>query len=318
MPSPPETQSLAVGLHSLRGEAWEKAVAYLGQAGSEAIARSAYREAAESLEQAISALEHLPEEASRFTRSIDLRLDLARPTLYQLGDVKRAAAVLREAEARALALGDDRRLGRVTAQLVFCLRVMGHKSEAILAGERALDIARRLSDLEIEIPANTGLGQVLYDRGDYRDAAALFRRNIDVLVGGLSLRSFRGGAPRSIHSRTCLASSLARSASSTRRRAARTRRCPPPMRSSIHTAWSSRRRFRPRVAPAGRLGDGPSTSSSPRSPSRGRPMPRCGSRESRPRSARPTSWPVDPATPTSCSRRPSRERSRASSCTSGR
>ena len=205
----PETQSLAVGLHSLRGEAWEKAVAYLGQAGSEAIARSAYREAAESLEQAISALERLPAEASRLARSIDLRLDLARPTLYQLGDVKRAAAVLREAEARALSLGDDRRLGRVTAQLVFCLRVMGHMSEAILAGERALDIARRLSDLEIEIPANTGLGQVRDDQGDYRDAAALFRRNIDVLVGGLSLRSFRGGAPRSIHSRTCLASSLA-------------------------------------------------------------------------------------------------------------
>ena len=205
----PETQSLAVGLHSLRGEAWEKAVTYLGQAGSEAIARSAYREAAESLEQAISALERLPEEASRLARSIDLRLDLARPALYQLGDVKRAAAVLREAEARASALGDDRRLGRVTAQLVFCLRVMGHKSDAIRAGEGALDIARRLADLEIEIPANTGLGQVLYDQGNYRDAAALFRRNIDVLVGGLSLRSFRGGAPRSIHSRTCLVSSLA-------------------------------------------------------------------------------------------------------------
>ena len=205
----PATQSLAVGLHYLRGEAWDKAVEYLGQAGSEAIARSAYREAAESLEQAIAALEHLPVDASRLARSIDLRLDLARPTLYQLGHVKRAAAVLREAEARARALGDDRRLGRVTAQLVFCLRVMGHKSEAVLAGERALDIAWRLSDVEIEIPANTSLGQVLHDQGDYRRAAALFRRNIDVLVGELSHRSFRGSAPRSIHSRTCLVSSLA-------------------------------------------------------------------------------------------------------------
>ena len=205
----PATQSLAVGLHYLRGEAWNKAVEYLGQAGSEAIARSAYREAAESLEQAIAALEHLPADAAQLARSIDLRLDLARPTLYQLGHVKRAAAVLREAETRARTLGDDRRLGRVTAQLVFCLRVMGDKSQAVLAGERALDIAWRLSDVDIEIPANTSLGQVLHDQGDYRRAAALFRRNIEVLVGELSHHSFRGGAPRSIHSRTCLVSSLA-------------------------------------------------------------------------------------------------------------
>jgi tetratricopeptide (TPR) repeat protein len=197
-------------------------------------------------------LERLPTEASRLARSIDLRLDLARPTLYQLGEVKRAAAVLHEAEARALDLGDDRRLGRVTAQLVFCLRVMGHKSEAIRAGERALDVARRLSDLEIEIPANTGLGQVLHDRGNYRDAAALFRRNIDVLVGGLANRSFGGGAPRSIHSRTCLVSSLAEigefdEATGLRRGGVVRRPC---ARASTQPGRGVRR-VRPRVAPAG-------------------------------------------------------------------
>jgi tetratricopeptide (TPR) repeat protein len=89
------------------------------------------------------------------------------------------------------------------------LQLVCDKSQAVLAGERALDIAWRLSDVDIEIPANTSLGQVLHDQGDYRRAAALFRRNIEVLVGELSHHSFRGGAPRSIHSRTCLVSSLA-------------------------------------------------------------------------------------------------------------
>jgi len=200
---------LALGLHHQRGEVWDKAVAYLGQAGARAIERSAYREAAECLEQALAALTHLPTDGQRLAQAVDLRLDLARPTLYQLGHVKRAAAVLREAEALARALGDEFRLGRVTAHLVFCLRLMGEKAQALEAGQRALGIARRLSDLEIEIPTNISLGQVLHDKADYREAAALFRRNIALLVGELALPSFRGGAPRSIHSRTCLVSSLA-------------------------------------------------------------------------------------------------------------
>jgi DNA-binding SARP family transcriptional activator len=204
-----ETHGLALGLHYLRGQVWDKAVAYLGQAGAKAIERSAYREAAECLEQALGALRHLPTDRQHMTQAIDLRLDLARPALYQLGHVKRAAAVLREAEALARALGDDRRLGRVTAHLIFCLRSMGEKSQAIEAGQQALRIATRLTDLDIEVPTNISLGQVFHDKGDYPRAVALFRRNIEVLIGELALHPFRGGAPRSIHSRTCLATSLA-------------------------------------------------------------------------------------------------------------
>jgi predicted ATPase len=42
--------------HALRGEVWDKALAYCRQAGEKAIARSAYREAAEYFEQALGAL----------------------------------------------------------------------------------------------------------------------------------------------------------------------------------------------------------------------------------------------------------------------
>ena len=49
--------------HALRGEVWDKALTYCRQAGEKAMARSAYREAVASFEQALSALPHLPERA---------------------------------------------------------------------------------------------------------------------------------------------------------------------------------------------------------------------------------------------------------------
>ena len=49
--------------HALRGEVWDKALAYCRQAGEKAMARSAYREAVGYFEQALSALPHLPETA---------------------------------------------------------------------------------------------------------------------------------------------------------------------------------------------------------------------------------------------------------------
>ena len=48
--------------HALRGEVWDKALAYCRQAGEKALARSAYREAVGYFEQALSALAHLPEQ----------------------------------------------------------------------------------------------------------------------------------------------------------------------------------------------------------------------------------------------------------------
>ena len=48
--------------HALRGEVWDKALAYCRQAGEKAMARSAHREAVGYFEQALSALPHLPEQ----------------------------------------------------------------------------------------------------------------------------------------------------------------------------------------------------------------------------------------------------------------
>ena len=47
--------------HALRGEVWDKALAYCRQAGAKALTRSAYQEAVIAFEQALTALQHLPE-----------------------------------------------------------------------------------------------------------------------------------------------------------------------------------------------------------------------------------------------------------------
>src|SRR5439155_8049129 len=86
--------------HALRGEVWDKALAYCRQAGEKALARSAHREAVGSFEQALSALAHLPETRDTHEQAIDLRLAL-RAALYAFGDAGRILAVLREAEALA-------------------------------------------------------------------------------------------------------------------------------------------------------------------------------------------------------------------------
>ena len=62
--------------HALRGEVWDKALAYFRQAGEKAMGQSAYREAVGYFEQALSALPHLPEQRDTREQAIDLRLAL--------------------------------------------------------------------------------------------------------------------------------------------------------------------------------------------------------------------------------------------------
>src|SRR5262249_10612939 len=59
--------------HAVRGEAWEKAFAYLRQAGTKAAGRSAHQEAVSYFERALGVLQHLPETQESREAAIDLR-----------------------------------------------------------------------------------------------------------------------------------------------------------------------------------------------------------------------------------------------------
>lgn len=100
-----EPHYAAVGRHYREAEVWEKAVIYLRQAGAQAVARSANRDAVACFEQALKALMQLPESRDRDAQAIDLRLDL-RTSLVPLGLLEQVLNHLREDETLAEALDD--------------------------------------------------------------------------------------------------------------------------------------------------------------------------------------------------------------------
>jgi class 3 adenylate cyclase/tetratricopeptide (TPR) repeat protein len=168
--------------HALRGEVWDKALAYGRQAGEKALARSAYREATGSFEQALGALSHLPEQRATREQAIDLRLAL-RSALLPSGDFGRILACVREAEALAVALDDPRRLGQVCRILSYHFYLRGAYDQAIASGERALALATAGGDAVLQVVANQYLGLAYRAQGEYRRAIDCLEQSLAALDG---------------------------------------------------------------------------------------------------------------------------------------
>jgi tetratricopeptide (TPR) repeat protein len=167
--------------HALRGEAWEKALAYCRQAGEKARHRGAYREAITSIEQALDALGHLPERPDTEVLGIELHYRLG-ATLSLVGAHQRSLALLGGAEARARQLNDQIRLGRVLSRMVTVRLIVGDVEDALADVQRALELAVRLGDHALEAEASYRLGQVYASMGDYLRADEVLRGNVAVLA----------------------------------------------------------------------------------------------------------------------------------------
>jgi class 3 adenylate cyclase/tetratricopeptide (TPR) repeat protein len=194
--------------HALQGELWEKAYRYFRQAGAKAVAHSAHREASACFEQALEALRHLPESRETLVQAIDLRLDL-RNSLLPLGAYERILDHLREAEALATALGDQRRLGWVSSYMSRYFWVVGDQECALTFGQRALAIAEALDDFTFQFMATYHLGTTYLVLGDYRRAMAFLRRNVASLEGDLLHKRFALAGLPSVVARTWLVWCLA-------------------------------------------------------------------------------------------------------------
>ena len=171
--------------HALRGEVWDKALAYGHQAGDKARTRSAYREAVVSFEQALAALAHLPDSRAATAQAIDLRLGL-HGALNALGEApERMREHLRRAATLAETLGDPRRLGQVYAEMSLHCWVAGEVDRALDYGQRALALAATLGHVGLQALAHLSLGRAYYDTGDYPRAVASLERNVATLQGDL-------------------------------------------------------------------------------------------------------------------------------------
>jgi class 3 adenylate cyclase/tetratricopeptide (TPR) repeat protein len=176
--------------HALRGEVWEKALAYGRQAGNKAQTRSAYREAVVSYEQALVAFEHVPDSRAATEQAIDLRLGLSN-ALNALGEAPgRMLDHLRRVEALAETLGDQRRLGRVYTDMSVTFWVAADVDRAIVYGQRALALAATLGHASLQALASLRLGQVYYSAGDYPRAVESLERNVATLQGDLLSKRF--------------------------------------------------------------------------------------------------------------------------------
>jgi tetratricopeptide (TPR) repeat protein len=194
--------------HALRGEVWDKTLAYYRQAGEKAMARSAHREAVGYFEQALSALTHLPEQRDTREQAIDLRLAL-RSALLPSSDSARILVYLREAEALAVALNDPRRLGQISGFLSVHFRNMGAYDQAIAAAQRGLTLATAGGDTVLQALGNLFLGASYWAQGDYQRAIDCLKQTVAFLHGARRHERFGQAILPGVQARAFLAACAA-------------------------------------------------------------------------------------------------------------
>jgi class 3 adenylate cyclase/tetratricopeptide (TPR) repeat protein len=133
--------------HATRGEAREKAVRYLRQAGVKAVARSANREAVGFFEQALTLLEELPQTTAALTETLDARIALG-PALIALKGASAPEVETLYLQARELVdrLGDASRRFPVLWSLWFVNYSRGRYPAAREAAEQLLEATRSGGD----------------------------------------------------------------------------------------------------------------------------------------------------------------------------
>jgi transcriptional regulator with AAA-type ATPase domain/tetratricopeptide (TPR) repeat protein len=194
--------------HAVQGELWAKAIVYLRRAGAKAARHSAYADAASRFEQALAVLDRLPPTADRLAEAIDVRFDL-RSVLLPLGQLDRILERLREAEAIATRLGDQRRLGWVASYVTIHYILSADSVRSIASGEVARKSAEGAADTALTVVANAYLGNACYDSGDYQRASQRLRASLEALPANAVHERFGQASLPSVYARNMLALSAA-------------------------------------------------------------------------------------------------------------
>jgi class 3 adenylate cyclase/tetratricopeptide (TPR) repeat protein len=194
--------------HAHQAELWDKAFAYLYQAGVKAMDRAGLKEAVAQFEHALEVGANLPETRASKERMIDLRFEL-RNALWALGRFEAILTHLGDCAPMVTALNDPVRQGWVSVFESASLWQLGRSERALATAERALAVSRQADDLSLGVAAHFYLGCPLVTAGDYPRAEAMFQNVADMLKGYLSLE--RCGLPfvPAVISRSWLVWSLA-------------------------------------------------------------------------------------------------------------
>jgi tetratricopeptide (TPR) repeat protein len=190
--------------HAFHGELWEAAVQYAREAGMRALGRSAYREARTAYEQALRALEHLPETREYTEQAIELRFAL-RTALLPLAEFGQIAEVLQIAERSASALGDHHRQARASIYIGLLHYARAEHEAALHSIRRAHAVGEALRDVGLQAVADTYLGFAHSGRSDFTQGAGVLRLSKDALTGDLVSQRFGQVMLPSITTRAFLA-----------------------------------------------------------------------------------------------------------------
>jgi DNA-binding winged helix-turn-helix (wHTH) protein/tetratricopeptide (TPR) repeat protein len=176
----PQAREIAAELaeHFIRGRDPERAVHYLQLAAEQAMARSAHREAVLRYEQALQAMQQLPQSPAIRAAAIDLHLAI-HTALIPLGDSALISQHLQAAEALANHLEDVERQGQIAVYWTRALGITGHHDEAIAWGQRALTLLQ--DQVTLRMTTQLYLSYTYYYRGDYQAAMTMVHEALGTL-----------------------------------------------------------------------------------------------------------------------------------------
>jgi tetratricopeptide (TPR) repeat protein len=170
--------------HAERAGLPSQIVSYARRAGAKALDRSAYREAIAYFDQALAALDKLPEEHEQLEMGVDLRLSM-RAALGATGNINRMHERLVEADALAQKLDDPKRLAAVKIAQTFAFNYLGRLDDAVAAGTKGLLIAKDLGDPALLIAGSYHLAQTNQWSGNLARVKELLSPHLERLTGPL-------------------------------------------------------------------------------------------------------------------------------------
>jgi len=168
--------------HAMRAKDWQKAFVYGRTAARKSLARSAFADATNYFEIAMTALDRTPFTSSREGDAIDLRIE-ARTAFMSAGKVADWFDLGRDAEGRANAVDD---IGRKVAAMAVRSGAQNFYStpiEAVGTGEEVVRLAEQWGNPGWLNLAQYTLGQAYFIAGRYHDAERMLGRACAQLMG---------------------------------------------------------------------------------------------------------------------------------------
>ena len=168
--------------HALQAQRWDKAFRYNREAAKRAHERSSYPAAITRFENALAALENLPDDESYLLDKIDIRLEM-RTALWPLGRHQEMEKRATEAGELAAAIGDIPRQANVHNFLCAHYWQAGEHSRAITHGENGIALARQAADFSVLVTTTQHLGVAHNACGNFKQQVALHRQVARQLTG---------------------------------------------------------------------------------------------------------------------------------------